>query len=359
VNHLTAKERRLQAAEDAANWLVALQSDELSTQERSEFIDWLRESPLHVSEMLHACRLRRDLGAFDKWSAIAPLVEPETNRVIRLLPHRAEAVMASPTKRLTSRAMGLAACVLGAAILSSALYSWFGETTWQTQLGERREVTLADGSIMDLAPASKVRVRYESKSRLISLDRGEALFHVTKDPNRPFIVQAARTKVRAVGTIFNVEHLDQGVSITVVEGRVTVSDQQPETHRSAADRSASTNVSLGVDEQVLVSSTGRATPIRKVKGEMEVAWAAGQLIFDDELVAEIVRRFNLYNRVQIRVTDPQLANRRVGGMFRATDPDSFIAFVESAGGVSVQRPSPDVIILGRQTADNGAARIDR
>jgi transmembrane sensor len=63
VNEYTHKERRLKAAEHAAHWLVALQSEELSSQERADFIDWLRESPLHVSEMLHACRLHRDLSA--------------------------------------------------------------------------------------------------------------------------------------------------------------------------------------------------------------------------------------------------------------------------------------------------------
>jgi hypothetical protein len=35
-----------------------------------------------------------------------------------------------------------------------------------------------------------------------ALDHGDAQFRVTKNPNRPFIVQAAQTRVRAVGTVF-------------------------------------------------------------------------------------------------------------------------------------------------------------
>jgi transmembrane sensor len=348
VNEYTHKERRLKAAEHAAHWLVALQSEELSSQERADFIDWLRESPLHVSEMLHACRLHRDLSAFSKWDRVAPFSDDQLSRVIRLLPRQQHTRTPIPRIRTwVRRSASLAACVVGLAILSVIVVAQLGQTVWKTQWGERREVTLSDGSIMDLAPYSEVRVRYEVNARMIALDHGEALFHVAKNADRPFIVQAAHTRVRAVGTVFNVERSDQGVSVTVVEGQVTVTQQPADTRGSGAhDASAATDVSLGVDEQLVISSAGEATAIRKVKGEMEVAWAAGQLIFDNESVADIARRFNLYNRIQIQVLDRDLAARRVSGMFRATDPDSFVAFVQSAGDVSVARPDANVIQLG-------------
>ena len=118
-------------------------------------------------------------------------------------------------------------------------------------------MTLADGSVVDLAPESELVVRYRSRERLIALNHGEALFHVAKNPGRPFIVQAALTSVRAVGTVFNVERGDQGVSVTVVEGRVAVSQQMaPHAAHSTAESAASA-LSLGADEQVSISPAGR------------------------------------------------------------------------------------------------------
>ena len=347
MNDYTHKERRQKAAEHAAHWLITLQSEELSSQERAEFIDWLRESPLHVSEMLHACRVHRDLSAFSKWNQLAPLSDEQLDRVIRLPPRQEPGGIPIPRVRAWFyRAAVLAACVAGLVILSVIVVGRLGETVWKTQLGERREVTLSDGSIMDLAPYSEVRVHYEAHARLIALEHGEALFHVAKNADRPFIVQAAHTRVRAVGTVFDVEHSDPSVSVTVVEGQVRITQQPTDTRAFGAQgASPAADVPLGVDEQVVISPAGKPTAVRKVKGEMEVAWAAGQLIFDNESVAEIARRFNLYNRIKIQVVDQDLAARRVSGMFRATDPDSFVAFVQSAGDVSVARPDADVIQL--------------
>ena len=351
MNHDTSVEHRAKAAGEAAQWLVAIQSGELSSQERADFIDWLRESPLHVSELLHACRLHRDLRAFRKWDEMAAMSDHDTGRVVNLLARQqsgdAQIVEAPARGRSARRAVGIALGAAAAAACAVIAVVSLGQTTLRTQLGERREVTLSDGSVVDLAPSSEVRVRYRAHSRSVVLDRGQALFHVAKNPERAFTVEASGTRVRAVGTVFDVERTEQSVSVTVVEGRVTVTEQ-PDAHDSgAASSEENTNVSLGADEQIVISSTGGLNAVHKVKGEMAIAWAAGQLIFDNESVAEIARRFNLYNRTQIVLLDQNLAARRISGQFRATDPESFVAFVQSAGGVYVERPSAEQIILGR------------
>jgi len=66
----TEQERRTRAAHDAAAWLLRLESDATSVHERAEFVDWLRESPLHVAEMLRLARLQRSLGRFSRWHEV-------------------------------------------------------------------------------------------------------------------------------------------------------------------------------------------------------------------------------------------------------------------------------------------------
>lgn len=361
MNHDTSEEHRAKAAGQAAQWLVAIQAEELSSQERAAFIDWLRESPLHVSEMLHACRLHRDLRAFRKWDEIAAASDQETGRVVNL-PARQQARVSqigesAARGRSARRTVGIAVAAAAAAVCAVIAAVSFGQTTLRTQLGERREVTLSDGSVVDLAPSSEVRVRYQVHARSVILDRGQALFHVAKNPGRPFTVEVWGARVRAVGTVFDVERTEQSVSVTVVEGRVTVTEQPDAPDSGAASSEESRNVSLGADEQIVISATGGLNTVHKVRGEMAIAWAAGQLIFDNESVAEIARRFNLYNRTQIVLLDQNLAARRISGQFRATDPESFVAFVQSAGGVYVERPSTERIVLGRApSGTDGSAR---
>jgi transmembrane sensor len=352
MNQDKFRKRREVAAEEAAQWLLAIQSDEMSSQERSDFIDWLRESSLHVSEMLHACRLHRDLSAFQKWDQISEVSTQDVSRVVSITDRqqaRESQVMETHNRErvVRRRAIVIAACTVAAVICAFISVDWLGQSTVRTQLGERREITLNDGSVVDLAPFSEIRVRYRAHSRSVVLERGQALFHVAKNPERPFTVEASGTRVLAVGTVFDVQRTALGISVTVVEGRVTVSERSDARTSGSASGGASTDVSLGADEQVVISSSGGWHAVHKVKGEMEIAWATGQLIFNDESVAEITRRFNLYNRTQIVVLDQSLAARRISGMFRATDPESFVAFVQSAGGVDVERPSADRILLGR------------
>jgi transmembrane sensor len=139
----------------------------------------------------------------------------------------------------------------------------------------------------------------------------------------------------------------------VVEGRVAVSQQTIRPAANSSTESGATALSLGADEQVSISPAGHATAVRKVQGEAVVGWASGQLVFENETVAEIARRFNLYNRTQIQVLDADLAARRISGMFRASDPESFVAFVRSAAGAQVAQPDSNHITLGSLPQRNG------
>ena len=69
----SAAERRERVAEEAAEWLLRLESDSLSVNERAQYVDWLRESPLHVAEMIHVARLQKALVDFTRWGQIAPV----------------------------------------------------------------------------------------------------------------------------------------------------------------------------------------------------------------------------------------------------------------------------------------------
>jgi transmembrane sensor len=346
-------EERRRVAEQAAFWVLTLQDEAASPAERAALIDWLRESPLHISELLRALQLHSDLTNFKDWHQIPRLTERPPAGIGRLPDHEHIRSGRRPPRRLWSAgilAAGIAAlCVLGLL----GVMRW-DTTVLRTQPGERREMTLADGSLVDLAPDSEVAVRYRAHERLITLRHGEALFHVASNPERPFIVLAALTRVRAVGTVFNVESGEQGVSVTVVEGRVAVSRESTVRPSTPGAPAAAGTLFLGADENVSISPAGRATAVHKVSSQAAVAWASGQLVFHDETIAEIARRFNLHNRVQIQVPDAGLAARRLSGVFQATDPESFVAFLQSVADVQVTRSDPTHVTLA-MPADGAAA----
>jgi transmembrane sensor len=361
-----ASDRRKRASEEAAAWWVRLQAEKLPRAWREEFVDWLRESSVHVAEMLRVAKVHGALEQFQRWASIStdgsdadnivslaessPLITGNDSTSSRPLP---------PAPFSLRR--GLRLSVLAVAFTAIVITAWLliglrGETI-QTERAERREVALTDGSVVAVDPETRLRVRFEGHTRRVLLERGRALFRVARNPARPFVVQADGTTVRAVGTAFGVERQKGGIVVTVAEGKVAVFQTGPARHLANPEDTSSTPQTRGTGtetvpgfqltagEQVVVQPSGTAEPVRRVDSERQLAWARGRLDFDNEALAAAVQEFNRYNRVQLHVTDEALAKRAVSGVFDASDPESFVAFIQTVVPVRVTRDdSADVSI---------------
>ena len=175
--------------------------------------------------------------------------------------------------------------------------------------------------------------------RNVELQQGQALFHVAKDPARPFIVHSGATSVRAVGTQFDVYRKDSGVTVvTVVEGRVAVSAADlAAPQATSADVSGSASSLLTAGEQVIVTAQSSArTQPRSADAAVATAWTKGQIVFQATPLKDVVEEFNRYNRHQLMIDDPTLKAVRVSGVFSSTDPASLLRFLSEQLQLSVK-----------------------
>lgn len=90
---------------------------------------------------------------------------------------------------------------------------------YSTAFRQNAKVTLADGSVAVLAPATTLNVT----GRNVEL-RGEALFTVSHTSEAPFTVTVDGVTARVLGTVFSVRKYDEdkAVQVAVAEGRVAV-----------------------------------------------------------------------------------------------------------------------------------------
>jgi transmembrane sensor len=367
--------RRRRAGQEAAEWWVLLDSEHMSLQGRAEFVDWLRESSLHVEEMLRIAQVHGALEQFRGWQRVATdeagtngaPVTPAGN--VTTFPMSARPSPDSFRHLHTVSRHRRTWLGLGLATAAAALAVWLGvfpgSYTVETGQGERREIALSDGSVVKIDPETLLRIRFGRQLRQIDLPRGRARFRVAKNPTRPFLVHADGTVVRAVGTEFGVEHRTQGIVVTVAEGRVAVlphesaafpfgslaSGAQPSDWTPANTPLAggpgptpTSVVMVGSGQQVTVTRGGSAEGVREVNAESELSWAEGRLTFQNDSVASVVETFNRYNNLQIHVADTTLADRTMSGVFNASDPESFIAFLQSVTSVRVARSGRDITI---------------
>jgi transmembrane sensor len=358
-------ERRRRASEEATEWWLQLQSSEMTRQQREAFIDWLRESSVHVAEMLRVASMHGALERFENWTRIATDHVGSDEDVIVELPDRGDPSLrsVSPSEAATSpRAFPLrwpiAAAFACIAVATVLLLPGMRGQVMQTDRGERREVALADGSVVQIDPESRLRVRFEERSRRVFLYSGRALFRVAKNPDRPFLVEADGTIVRAVGTAFGVERKEQGIVVTVSEGKVAIEgvdamlrapavpDAPEASARMRSEGEAPrARILLTANEQVTVSSGGAATQISKVDSARALAWAEGRLNFENTPIREVVEQFNRYNSIQLQVEDAELARRPISGVFNAANPEGFIAFIQATTSVKVEREGDGDIVI--------------
>jgi transmembrane sensor len=217
--------------------------------------------------------------------------------------------------------------------------------TYTTGIGEQRIVKLDDGSTVELNTASRVRVHFSKQRRDIDLSKGQALFHVAKDPTRPFIVASNDTLIRAVGTEFDVYRRDSGTTVTVLEGQVTVLNNSVRTDAGTADATP-----LSAGEQITVNApitaASRPSP-RHANVSTATAWTQHRLICDSTPLTEVAAEFNRYNTHHLIVEDKGLSDFHVSGSFASTDPSSLLRFLEAQQGLSVRETTTDIRITSQ------------
>lgn len=364
---MTTDERRKRASSEAADWWALLQTDDMTKAEREAFVDWLRDSQANISEMLQLYQVHGALQQFREWSDIStdrPAAEDRGNVVA--LPvasppvplHEVQQVL--PRRGPRVRLFAVAAALAVVAVVTGILLPHLRGQWIETERGERRQVVLDDGSVVQVDPQTRLNVRFEKAQRRVVLSQGRAVFRVAKNPDRPFRVEAGGTIVRAVGTAFGVDRRAADlVVVTVSEGKVAVSapkiqhlsERSPSAGermelRASPERSAKAGeVLLTANEQITVAMTQATAPVRAVDSRRELAWAEGRLVFRNDSIASVILEFNRYNRVQLTVTDPALAARPITGVFDAANPEAFLAFLQNAAPVLIERDAGRSIVI--------------
>lgn len=223
-------------------------------------------------------------------------------------------------RRATRRRWLAAGGALAAGMAGVGVY--LGSTqpvAYATRKGEKKVVSLDDGSVITLNTSTRLQVRYAKDRRAIHLLEGEALFDVAKDRDRPFVVTAGNAYVRAVGTSFTVSSVSSGAPVQVVVREGVVDVARTDLPRQPPARvKANYRVILARDNGVV-----DVAHVDEIELGSDLAWKDGQIIFRGETLAAAAVQFGRYSDIRIVIGDPELGAEKVAGVFNATDPVGF------------------------------------
>jgi transmembrane sensor len=323
------------AAEAAARWFVHLQGEVATDSDWLAFEHWLQASPAHARAYESLERLWVDLDSAPVSKELGGLPLRAARRRLPLRPQTQGFGARGPGRRMWIGAAAAIAAGLAVVVGLGRQPAAVASQTYETKPGQTRDITLADGTHIRLNAASTITVSLGRDARRVQMADAEAVFDVTHDAKRPFLIGVGDRQIRVVGTQFNLRHRADQVDLTVSRGTVEV-------RPADALDARPTRVTVG---QELTHTEGQDAQLLKVADPAQpFAWINGQLIYKDQplsaVAADLSRRF----AVPVRTADARTAALRFSGVLVTDNEPDVLRRLAAYAPVRIERTA-DAIIL--------------
>lgn len=292
--------------ETAADWLVVLTSGKATESEIAQLMEWRETDARHDAAFRHVANvsgftrlIRNDRPGIDR----------------RVLFSGAFAVF------LTGAASyGLVRPPLG-------LWPSLSDLTAdrRTGPGQRNRFTPTSGVSVEMN--SKTSIALGRDGAALRLITGEALISA----QAPFEITAGNVTANARAAVFNARHIDREVAITCSEGTLTCRYKGESAELAAGER-----LRVGADSRIQRERVDVATV---------TAWQTGLLVFKAAPLSEVIRQINQYRSGDIVLTNSEIANLSVNGVFYTDQTDNAVDQIQQLLRLKVRRLPGGVILL--------------
>lgn len=203
----------------------------------------------------------------------------------------------------------------------------------------KREVQLADGTLVWLAPQSSLTFpgQFETNQRKVTL-KGQAFFDVKKNENAPFVINTNQSVIKVLGTSFNVKSGHDKTEVTVATGKVVLSPYKTKDSvfitpgETGFHDSKSGNLHKEANQNINFNS-----------------WMTGRFVFDNESLEQIIQTLNEHYSTPIRLTT--LGSECVLTTIFENQPlDEIMEELELALGITYEQVDNTILITSTKCA---------
>lgn len=214
-----------------------------------------------------------------------------------------------------------------------------------TRPGSKSKIQLPDGSMVWLNAGSKLTYTkdFGKKNREVMLT-GEAFFDVTKNPEKPFLIQTNSINIKVLGTAFNVKAYpeDKQTETSLIRGNIEVTIKNRPNDKiflSPSEKLVVENSSVAENKKSFINpgKTNRPTTAENITPALlvpklsinklkyspvdstvaETQWINNRLVFRDESFADLAIRLERWYDVTIEINDGALEEARFNGIFQS------------------------------------------
>lgn len=287
-----------QALREAAHWHARFLAAPDCAENRAQWQAWLDQTPLHGWAWGRLEQLQAGLAGVNGPLARHTLAAGQIG---------------------TGRRTVLKTVVLGVGLAGVAWTGYRNAPIWladvRTATGERRSLTLQDGTRLTLNTASVVDIRYSADQRLIVLVEGEIAVHTAADA-RPLRVRTVHGDMRALGTDFTVRLHADCTELSVIEYAVAV-------HNAASAHE------MRVEAGMVLAFDNGPLPEPRPADLARTAWRDGQLVLDGWPLRRALAELQRYRPGVLSCSD-DVAGLRLAGVYPLDDTDRALVAIAEA-----------------------------
>lgn len=196
----------------------------------------------------------------------------------------------------------------------------FYKNSWveiSTEAGQRSKVFLPDGSLVWLNAGTVLKYCPNKNERKVSLN-GEAYFEVNHSSDYPFVVETADTKIKVLGTKFNVSHYP-GSKITeasLLSGKIVMTLNKSD---KVVDVHPGQKVSYDAESQVLNKTEALV--------QNDILWKQGVLVFENESFNDLILKLERYYAVTFEYNKTTFDNIHYTGTINNLNINRVLEFI--------------------------------
>ena len=280
---------------------------------------WVKRSSLNAT-------FRKNIETFWK----LPVVETSSGRLEgareRLLTRISSTKADGNTRSLAyylSRVAAVFIFALSIAVLSIYIVSetnLFYKSSWvevSTEAGQRSKVSLPDGSLVWLNAGTVIKYCPDKNERKVSLN-GEAYFEVSHSPDYPFVVETGDTKIKVLGTKFNVSHYSESkiTEASLLSGKI---EMKLDKNDNVIDIQPGEKVTYNAETQALNKT--------ETIVQNDILWKQGVLVFENESFNELILRLERYYAVSFVYNTATFENIHYTGTINNLNINRVLEFI--------------------------------
>ncbi len=228
-------------------------------------------------------------------------------------------------RRITYSLVAAVALLLVSFVILDYVTGTFDTTrVYSTKFGERMEVVLPDGSLVDLNANSKLILgdHWEKGQREVWLE-GEAYFQVKKNYSTgvKFTVQTSDLDIEVMGTGFNVNSRAAETKVYLKEGKVRLVLKDHEEDQQELFLNPGDLAHFQEDKHHVTRQTSK-------QAESLVSWKSGYLIYNNASLTQVIEDIQTSYGKEVLVIDSTLLDRRINGALPTSDLSEFVKMTE-------------------------------